>query len=319
MMVSLFISLILMAIKFTAFWITGSNAILTDAVESIVNVTAGSFALFSIYYAQKPADEDHPYGHGKIEYLSSGFEGTLIALAGITMVIKGFTAFYRKDQLSDLDLGIYLTAFAGLVNFIVGKRIQLKGIETHSVLMQASGKHLISDSVSSLGLVVGLALVYITGDFRIDYVIAILFGAYIFYMGFKIMRESVFNLLDKTDYSKVEAIIRIVNHQRKENWIDIHNLRILKYGAVLHIDCHVTLPWYLTIDQAHAEVTLIEQLVKEEFDQELEFFIHADPCLPNSCSICLIKECSVRKHPFSKKIEWQMKNILPNRKHSAET
>jgi len=316
MLIVLLIGIVLMAVKFVAYGLTRSNAILTDAVESIVNVLAGSFALFSIYYASKPQDEDHPYGHGKIEFFSSGVEGGMITVAGIGMVIKGITAFFSKDTVQELDLGIYLTAFAGLVNYIAGTILVNKGKTDNSDLMKASGKHLISDTVSSIGLVAGLTLVYLTKITWIDYVIAILFGLYIAYTGFRIVRESVTNLLDRADYEKLNYLVELLNTHRHEKWIDIHNVRVLKYGARLHVDAHITLPWYDNLDVAHDEVEAVSKLVKQHLQDDMEFFIHADPCLPTSCPICQVENCPVRQASFVKKLEWNLGNALPDRKHS---
>lgn len=315
MIISLIVSVILLCVKFLAYFLTHSNAILTDAVESIVNVAAGSFALFGIYYASKPADEDHPYGHGKIEFFSSGFEGGMITIAGIGMMAKGVLAFFQKDEVHSIDLGIYLSIAAGGINYVVGSFIKKKGKAGHSDLMIASGKHLISDAISSVGLVVGLALVYFTKIIWIDYAVAVLFGGYITYSGFRILKESVFNLLDQVDHDKIDHVISILNKNRSENWIDIHNLRILKYGSVLHVDCHVTLPWYNNLQKTHDEVDAIEKLVRKESSHDVEFFIHADPCLPISCAICQVENCPERKHEFVKKLTWGLDNVLPDRKH----
>ncbi len=315
MLAVLIIGIVLMSVKFVAYWLTHSNAILTDAVESIVNVLAGAFALFSIYYASKPKDEDHPYGHGKMEFFSSGFEGGMITLAGVGMVVKGGLAFFKREEVQSVDLGIYLTAAAGLVNYIMGYILVQKARATHSELMRASGKHLISDTISSVGLVLGLALVYFTGITWIDYLLAILFGLYITYSGFKILKESVTNLLDTADYEKLKQLIALLNSQRREKWIDMHNLRVLKYGPLLHVDCHVTLPWYDTLEISHAEVHAVENLVKQNMPYEIEFFIHADPCIPSSCPVCIVQDCPVRQAAFVKKLEWNIENVLPDRKH----
>lgn len=311
----LFSGIVLLILKFTAYFFTHSNAILTDALESIVNVLAGSFALYSIHYASRPKDENHPYGHGKIEFLSSGVEGGMILLAGIGMLFKGGVAFFHKDVIEHADAGAYISGFAGLVNYLLGAYIIKIGKQSHSSVMIADGKHLISDTISSIGLVAGLLIIYFTGLNWIDYVITIIFGAYIVFIGFKLIKESITNLLDEADYDKLQHLIDLLNKNRREKWIDIHNLRILKYGAHLHIDCHITLPWYDTLEESHHEIDQVEKLVKENLDHEIEFFIHADPCLPTSCSICPIKDCKHRKSDFVKQLAWTLDNVLPDKKH----
>lgn len=316
MRLMLIFSIALLCLKFFAWWITKSNAIFTDALESIVNVVAGGFALFSIIYAARPRDEDHPYGHGKIEFVSAGFEGALVFLAGGFIIYRSITGFFTHHEIPKADIGAYLSAAAGLCNFAMGYSLVKKGKAQNSALMQANGKHLISDTVSSIGLVIGLFLIYFTGWNQIDNVIAIIFGFYIFYTGFKIVRESFGNLLDEQDQGRIDQLISILNANRRENWIDMHNLRILKYGSGLHVDAHITLPWYLSLEKAHDEVDAVEKLIAKEIGSEIEFFIHADPCLPKSCAICSVQNCAERKSAQVKKLEWTKENMLPDAKHS---
>ncbi len=314
----LLIGILVMGLKFLAWFLTHSDAILTDAVESIVNILAGSFALYSLYYAAKPKDEDHPYGHGKIEFLSGGVEGGMILLAGLAMVIKGVTSFFRPPVLHHLDSGLVMTAASGFINFLLGRLLLKRGAELQSTTLVADGKHLITDTWSSVGLVAGLLIIYLTGLVWLDQVITLVLGLITIRTGFHLIRESIFNLLDKSDYEKIELLIGILNQHRTESWIDIHNLRALKYGAVVHVDCHMTLPWYFSLEEAHREVDALGKLAAREMNNEIEFFIHADPCLPRSCSICQMHACKVRQHPFEKKLEWRLENVLPDRKHSLE-
>ncbi len=315
-MLVLLASILLLGIKFTAWYLTNSKAILTDALESIVNVVAGGFALFSIYYASQPRDENHPYGHGKMEFLSAGFEGGLIFIAGITIIANSIYSFFQPVNLQSLEAGVWLTVASGSANFFMGKYLVKKGIASNSLLMTANGKHLISDTISSIGLITGLGLILLTGLFWIDQLMAIVFGVIILVTGFGLLKKSVNSLLDEADYEKLQFLIEQLQKHRKDKWIDIHNLRVIKYGANLHVDSHITLPWYESLESTHAEVSAVEQLIRESLGSDVEFFIHADPCLPPlSCSICQVAPCNFRKSAFEKKIEWQLSNMLPNRKH----
>ena len=310
-------SFILMVLKFFAYFITNSSAILTDAIESIVNILAGSFALYSLYYAAKPKDEDHPYGHGKIEFLSTGVEGGMVTLAGAAMFIKGVFAFFNPHELQNLDIGLGISVFSGIVNYLLARLLINKGTKFHSTTLIADGKHLLTDTWSSVGLVIGLIVIYFTQLFWIDSLITVGLGAVIVYTGISLVKESIFNLLDKADYVKIEHLISVLNSKRNPSWIDIHNLRVVKYGSVVHVDCHMTLPWYYTLEESHKEVDDLDKLATTEFSHEIEFFIHADPCLPKSCSICEMKDCKVRKNDFVKRLEWNMSNVLPDTKHTA--
>jgi cation diffusion facilitator family transporter len=319
MCVMLVISVLLSSLKFFAWYLTHSNAVLTDALESIINVVAGIFALFSMYYAARPKDDDHPYGHGKIEFLSAGFEGGLIFISGLLIIAKALYSFFIPSQIQGLNIGLYLLAFTAISNWIMGIYLVRVSKKYNSVLMLADGKHLITDTISSGGLIFGLILMYFTGKEWLDNVIALLYGAFIFRMGYKLLKSSINSLLDEADYEKLKQLIQLLNSRRRNKWIDIHNLRVLKYGAHLHIDCHLTLPWYDTLEEAHSEVNTLEALIKNEMEGEVEFFIHSDPCLPASCQICSLNDCKVRKFDFVKKLEWSMENMLPDKKHRLDS
>jgi len=313
----LVVGFFLMLLKFAAYYLTQSHAILTDAVESIVNVLAGSFALYSLYYAAQPKDKDHPYGHGKIEFLSTGVEGGMITIAGLGMIIKGISAFFYPRALANLELGLAISIISGAINYLMAKTLVKRGETYRSATMVADGKHLITDTWTSVGLIVGLTIIYFTGLAWIDDLITILLGILIIYTGTTLIKESIFNLLDTADYVKIEHLISVLNNNRKESWIDIHNLRVVKYGAVVHVDCHMTLPWYFTLEESHREVDALGKLATREMKHDIEFFIHADPCLPKSCSICSMHQCQVRQHPHFQKLEWKLENVLPDIKHTV--
>ncbi|MCG3166526.1 MAG: Ferrous-iron efflux pump FieF [Bacteroidia bacterium] len=313
----LIISIVLMLLKFVAWYVTHSNAILTDALESIVNVVAGAFALWSLIVAARPKDSDHPYGHGKVEFLSAGLEGSLIVFAGVAMMAKAIYNFFYPIEVHSLDFGIYLTVFAGVANYITGKYLEAQGRKSNSHAMIADGKHLQSDAWSTVGLLIGLALIYFTGILWLDNVVAVLLGAFIFYTGYKLVRASLAGIMDEADYVLIEELIQIMNENRQNNWVDIHNLRVIKYGSKLHVDCHITLPWYLNLRESHEEGERLGQLINEKKQDDIEFFIHTDPCISTSCKICQKTDCKVRQFEAERKIEWKLENVLSNKKHGS--
>jgi cation diffusion facilitator family transporter len=299
-------------------WIlTHSVAILTDALESTVNVIAGFIGLYSLYVAAKPRDEDHPYGHGKAEFLSAAVEGTLISIAGLVIIYESIENFIHPQPLQQLDYGIILVAITAAINFIVGLIAIRKGKKNNSLALVASGKHLQSDTWSTVGLIIGLVLIRATGKVWIDGVVALLFAGFILYTGYHILRSSVAGIMDEADKELLQKMLAVLNGNRRENWIDLHNLRIIKYGGTLHIDCHLTIPWYLNVVEAHTEVEELASLIKKEFGDAIELFVHTDPCLDFSCPICTKDNCQVRKHPFRKRVEWTLKDILTDKKHNA--
>ena len=121
--------------------------------------------------------------------------------------------------------------------------------------------------------------------------------------------------MDEADMDLLKKMVVMLNKSRKTNWVDLHNLRIIKYGGTIHVDCHLTVPWYLNVHEAHKEIDELSRLVKTEYGEAVELFVHSDGCLDFSCAICIKTDCNVRKHPFEKKIEWTMENIARNTKH----
>ncbi len=310
------LSVILLAVKFIAYYLTHSVAILTDALESIVNVVAGFVGLYSLFIAAKPKDTNHPYGHGKAEFLSAAIEGTLIFSAGGIIIYNAVRNFIDPVIIYKLDQGIYLVAVTALINFAAGFVCLQRGKRNNSLALTASGKHLLSDSYSTIGIIAGLVLIFFTHFVWIDSAGAILFGGISIYTGYKIVRSSIAGIMDEADADLLKRMVALLNAHRRQNWIDLHNLRIIKYGAVLHMDCHLTVPWYLNVNEAHDEVKALDILIRNEFGESVELFVHSDPCLPFSCPICMKENCNVRKHNFEKRIEWTLDNILKDRKHS---
>ncbi len=314
---ALAIGLVLTAIKFTAYFLTHSEAILTDALESIVNLVAGVFALFSIHYAAKSRDVDHPYGHGKIEYISAGFEGGLILMAGFLILFQATKNLIVGHQVQNIDWGLILTAIAGITFFILGKYLITRGEKLHSLSIVAEGKHFLTDSYSSLGLIIGLGLLQLTGFHWMDSILAIGYSGFIIFTGFKLLVRAFDGLMDKIDFEIVEEIVNVLNENRNKNWIDIHNMRIQKFGSQLHVDCHVTLPWYNNLEQTHHQMENIATLLNTHFENRVEFFIHPEPCLPAACGLCQIENCTARKFVFQHKLQWTLENILANKSHKA--
>jgi cation diffusion facilitator family transporter len=316
--ITLTISTLLMLIKFWAYYITNSDAILTDALESIINVIAGAFALFSIILATKPRDRSHPYGHGKIEFISAGLEGSLIVLAGISMIAKAIYSFVYPHNLDKIDIGLYLTVFSTLVNYFTGLYLVRQGEKHNSLTLVADGKHIQSDAFSSIGLIIGLGLIYLTNWNALDGIFAIIFAIIIIYTGLHLLRTSISGVMDEADVELLKQVIAVLNKNRQEYWIDFHNLRIIKYGSALHIDCHLTLPWYWDLERGHQEVNKVEEIIDKQMGNQVEVFIHLDPCISDSCKICGIADCKVRKFAFETQLTWDLENVLENHKHQLK-
>lgn len=318
LLIVLIAGIAIMGIKFYAYFKTGSAAILGDALESLVNIFASAFGLYSMRLSNLPQDKNHPYGHGKIEFFASGLEGGFILFASLGMAYAGVMNLVSRGVVSDLNLGILLSGASGLLNLLMGILLIKRSKKSGSLILKSDGKHLVSDFYSTVALVGGLILIKLTGIQWIDSFMAIIFAFVVGYTGYKLLRQAIAGLLDEADFKMLSDLIDYLNNNRQDAWIDIHNLRVQKYGDQLHVDCHVTLPWYYSLNEVHAEITKIEALINDHYKTHVELFIHADPCLPSSCPICSIEECPVRQHNFRSRLNWKMENLLPNQKHNLK-
>jgi cation diffusion facilitator family transporter len=306
---------VLTIIKFTAYFFTNSAAILTDALESIVNIVASLFAWFSIYISSKNKDTDHPYGHGKIEYISAGFEGGLILISGIWILYEAFDNLFHQHVIDQINWGILLMSTSGILVFVLGNYLIKKGNKLHSLTLIADGKHLLTDAYASIGILIGLLLIKFTELYWLDSIIAILYSCLILFTGYKLVRESLDGLMDKIDFETAKEIIDVINKNRHESWIDVHNMRLQKFGKFIHVDCHITLPWYNNLEKTHQQMEMMDNILNQHFDNRVEFFIHPDPCKPTACGICQLYDCKERKFEFKQKVVWQLDNVLENKAH----
>ncbi|MDZ7897499.1 MAG: cation diffusion facilitator family transporter [Arcicella sp.] len=316
---SFIVSLILMIVKFVAYYITYSSAILTDALEAIINVVASGFAFYAVYLASQPRDLNHPYGHGKIEFFSAGLEGVLIVLASIFIVLHAAESLINPQPFKDLQIGLFIISSGTLINYLLGYFIEREGVIQNSPTLIADGKHLKLDAVSGLILVVAVLLVYLLGYAWIDGFASLFFAFFMAWNGVKIIRKSIGGLMDETNVEVLEKVINILKFHKKDGWIDIHNLRIQEYGSDIHIDCHLTLPNYWLLEKVHETVHEFEEILEKEFPSNVEIFIHADPCLPECCHYCNVNNCSIRSAESTKTINWNKVNLTLNQKHFLES
>lgn len=304
--------------KIIAWKLTGSDAVFSDAMESIVNVISAFMGLYSLYLAAKPKDEDHPYGHGKVEFVTSGIEGALIAIAGVMIIYEGINSLITGKMLQKLDWGIAIIAATAIVNYLLGYISIKKGKHENSHVLISSGKHLQSDTITTLGVVISLIIVYFTKIYWLDSVVALFFGFYIIIIGYKIIRKSLSGIMDEQDPDLLNQIIKVLENNRRTEWIDVHNMKIQQFGANLHIDAHITLPWYYSLRDAHNEMEKMIILLARNTKRSVEFNFHMDDCKPISCSICQIADCPVRERDFVKRVTWTPENVTCVDKHTAE-
>jgi cation diffusion facilitator family transporter len=302
--VSLAVGAALTAVKFTAYSVTGSTAILSDALESVINVVAAGFGLVSVIVAAKPPDKDHPYGHGKMEFFSAGFEGSLIVLAALAILYEGVGDIAAPGEIPRLGTGLMLMAGAGAVNLVLGVALVKIGRTTDSRAVAADGKHLLTDVYTTVGVITGLVLVKLTGLLWLDGVTACAVALNILWMGGRIVREAFSGLMDKSDPELIERISKVLSQNRRENWIDVHRLRAWQSGDLTHVDFHLLLPRDLSFQDAHNEIEAAGDLLRNEFDGRADVIVHGDPCEPEDCPACGREPCEDRSEPGRYRLLW---------------
>ncbi len=291
--------------KMTAYFITGSIAIFSDAAESVVHVAATGMALFSIILSSKPADETHLYGHGNVEYFSAGVEGFLIILAAGFIIYQAVQELVLGPTLESLSIGVIFISAAGIVNLGLGYYLIRTGKKTNSLTLVADGKHVLTDAITSIGVIVGIILVIITDYVLLDPLLAIIVALNILFTGYKLIRESIGGLMLETNPVILKKISDKLISIRNEYWIDIHELRYWQSGDRTFIDFHLILPYYFTIEQSHKEEKFIDEELDKEFPNS-QIKIHFDYCIPELCKFCGYAICDVRKEEKKINFEWNV-------------
>ncbi|MGE0822809.1 MAG: cation diffusion facilitator family transporter [Candidatus Binatia bacterium] len=309
-LLSVVIGFALLVVKFIAAVFTGSSAILSDALESIINVVASGFAFYSITLSAHPPDRSHPYGHGKIEPFSAGFEGALIILAAIAILWKAIPQFFTPQPLTKIDTGIVLILGTTVVNALLGWSLIRTGKRTQSLALTADGKHLLTDVYTSVGVVIGLVLVRLTGWTIVDPLTACIVALNIIVSGTALVRQSISHLMDEADETLLRSIVTLLQSVRRPEWIDLHHLRSWRSGDRHHIDFHLTLPRYWNLEQSHDAETAVEEWLVEHLGGRGEVLIHLDPCTSHHCPFCLMPDCPVRTLPFRSSLRWTVDSSI---------
>jgi cation diffusion facilitator family transporter len=299
MAISVAVSLGLLVAKFQAYRLTGSTAVLSDALESIVNVAAAVFAIGALIFAGRPADRNHPYGHGKMEFLSAAFEGGLIAFAAVLIVYEVVQGLVGGVTLQALDLGLAVVLGAGLVNLTLGFFLVRTGRRYDSLALVADGRHVLSDFYTSVGIVVGLLLVYVTGITWLDPLVALVVALNLMWTGVRLIRQASAGLLDEEDTALLDRLLVVLEPHLGQGVIRVHHLRAIRAGRFHHVDAHLVVPEFWTVERSHELAEDLAERVMKELGAEGEMILHTDPCHRIYCRMCDLDGCPVRREPFS--------------------
>jgi cation diffusion facilitator family transporter len=267
-------------LKFTAYLLTGSVGLLSDAMESLVNLAGALAALLALTIAARPADKSHQYGHNKVEYFSSGLEGGLIVVAAGAIAWAAVGRFLHPTPLESVGIGLVVSLAATLVNFIVALILLRVGRQEDSIILEADGKHLMTDVVTSVGVVLGVVLVALTGWLWLDPVVALAVAANIIFAGGKLVQRSLNSLVDpalpQEDEDRIRSSIEEIIAQSENRVLQYHGLRTRKSGSLRFIDLHLLTPGEWTVRQAHEYAEAIEAKIKAQFN-DVETTIHIEP------------------------------------------
>jgi cation diffusion facilitator family transporter len=297
--ISIAVSVILLAAKYQAYRVTGSTAILSDALESIVNVVAAVFGLGGIIFAGRPADRNHPYGHGKVEFFSAAFEGGLIAFAAVLIVYEVILSLLRGPEVRAVDVGVSIVLGAGLVNLLLGWYLVRTGRKYESLTLVADGRHVLADFYTSAGIVVGLLLVRFTGIAWLDPVVAAVVAMNLLWTGYRLVRQAAGGLLDEEDTGLLDGLLEVLQPHLGQGVIRVHHLRAIRAGRFHHVDAHLVVPEFWSVERSHELAEDLGERVVKELGVEGEMTLHTDPCHRIYCRMCDLDDCPVRREPFT--------------------
>lgn len=268
--------IMMLSMKWYAYYLTGSTAIFSDAAESVIHIMGVGFAVFSLWYSYQPADEEHTYGHHKINYFSAGFEGALIILAAIYIIYISISRLIVGAEISNLDKGTYFTFAASLINLFLGVFLVRRGKKTNSIILSANGKHVLTDSWTSFGVVAGLILTWLTGWLPFDPIVAILVALNILWSGGKLVRQSVGGLMDEGDKNIANSIKTILDKETIKQGLEYHQFKFRESGNVLWIEFHLLFPKGTLLEDAHTMATELESTIKNSLQRQTNIITHLE-------------------------------------------
>ncbi len=304
------VSLFVLAVKAWAYLQTHSQAIFSDAVESIINVAAALIAIWVVHISAKPADQDHPYGHGKVEYFSSAFEGGMIAVAAVLIAAQAMRTLLHGSEIHQLAEGISLMVIATFANMVLGIYLLRVAKKSRSITLRASGLHVLSDFWTTAGVVVSIGLVLLFKVNWIDPVCALFIALFLAKTGFDLVKQSVSGLLDAEDKQILLSLRNIISEDEHPGIIQVHHCRIMRAGSYHHIDAHAVVPEFWSVLDAHMKTEDFERRMINQYPYDGELHLHMDPCRRAYCRVCDVYACPIRRKPFVEKLELTLEDLI---------
>lgn len=295
LLLSLVISFVSLSVKVGAFVITDSTAALSDAAESVVHLFAVMFVVYGYYLSLKPADEDHHYGHERIEFLSVGAEGSIIIVAGITIIYHALMSAITGIEITNMDTGIVLLITAAIINFFLGSYLVRIGRKHKNMIALSNGKHTLTDVWTSGGVVLALLLIHVTGWLFIDVIVSFMMASYIMYEGYKLLRYSVKGLMDTRDPEVDRALTQVLEKELPEAINEWHHLRHRTMGTTTWIELHLVFDDDINLKKAHDEATVLERRLIDALKTDAVITIHLEPDKAHDESHSILKGANKKK------------------------
>lgn len=276
MTLSLVVGFLMLVMKVSAYLVTGSAAILSDAAESVVHVAAVAFAFYSLRLSFKPADKSHLYGHAKISFFSAGFEGAMIILAALYILFESIHKWLTGLELQNLGLGTAITAAAAVINACLGAYLLWLGRRKKSLILEANGKHVLTDSWTSLGVLIGLGLVLVTGWLPWDPICGIVMAMNILVSGIGLVRTSFSGLMDEAEEAVQRRLVEILDRETTSRGIGYHDLRHRNVGDAYWVELHLLFPPGISLEDAHRVATEIEHVIEASLESRAHVTSHLE-------------------------------------------
>jgi cation diffusion facilitator family transporter len=299
--ISVIAGIIVLTLKTIAYQQSKSQALLSDALESIVNVVTALVSVWVMHISNQPADEEHPYGHGKIEYFSAAFEGGLVGFAGMMIIVEAIKSLLYSHPLPHIKEGLVYAGLATLVNSLLAIYLFYVAKKNHSAAMRSSALHIFSDILTTFGAALGLFLIWLTNWIWIDAATAIIMAFMLIRSAYLVMRNSMGALMDETNEDALTKLAEVLELHKFQGIIDIHQTRMIRAGRFHHVDAHVVVPEFWDVKETHNKTEKFEHVVVNAYPFDGEIVFHVDPCLQNYCTVCDLTDCQIRRKDFEKK------------------
>jgi len=303
---------VVLILKAAAYYRAGGAGFLSDASESLLNLLTAAIGLYGTFLARQPRDREHPYGHGKVDDLMSALQAMLVGGGGLFLgyaILMG-----RFERLQYAPKAIILNALALGLNLLLSVFLFRGSTHVQSRILRSEAWHLLSDVLTSGLVIFGTIGVWAGWPEFLDRAIGLLLSVFIVWGAIRLLGHSASRLIDTQDKALFEQVGKALETHRRPGWIDVHNVRIQRYGANLHIDGHVTFPWYWSLQEAHAELKELERILEKVLGTGVEFFWHMDPCEEVCCPYCEVKDCVYRRLPFVRRLPFTAETLYPNQK-----